>query len=161
MGELKSKACYWHRFCFCGILPDQGTVACYLKWHPGPCPQAFLVSFSAVSSLHCTYSGPSNICLFYFCLFSDSSGHNGNPWSQESVYFAHCWILCSKNITQSRHLINICSMNEYTHFFLGVLSHTTMGKIADKNMWQNPVSIMCLHLVGVLEIIDLFGVYIS
>lgn len=79
---------------------------------------------------------PSNICLFYFCLFSDSSGHNGNPWSQESVYFAHCWILCSKNITQSRHLINICSMNEYTHFFLGVLSHTTMGEIADKNMWQ-------------------------
>lgn len=30
-----------------------------------------------------------------------------------------------------------------------------------KICYKNPVSIMCLHLVGVLEIIDLFGVYVS
>lgn len=77
--------------------------------------------------------------------------------SKDLFLFRLLWnsLFLNQHLAQCSHLVNICSINEWTSFFLSVLSHMAMGKRTGKNMRQNPINIICLYLV------DMFGVYIS
>lgn len=77
--------------------------------------------------------------------------------SKDLFLFRSLWnsLFLNQCLAQSSHSIHICSINGWTSFFFGLLSHMAMGKRTGKNMRQNPINIICLYLV------DMFGVYIS